>query len=363
MRGDDCLMHKYSKTRFMRVGSFYLIILAAIALVSVDAVRSAQEGTAVDGTLEAARSRGFVNCGVNAGVAGFAIADKEGNWSGLDIDFCAALATAVFGKRDAVKYIPLKIGNAFRALATGDVDVLARGRSWTLSRDTELGVSFAGVTFYDGLGFLARRNQVISSVFALSGASICVVTGTQAVRSVSDFFQSRKMTFQLVKSESWKDLVEIYGKGGCTVLAGESAMLATARLQLERPDDHTILPELISKEPLGPVVRADDNRWFSIVRWTLMALVAGEELGLSNENIAAMRGSKILAIRRFMGIEANLGVPLGLEKDWAYQVIRQVGNYGDIFVRNLGAKSKLGLQRGLNKLWNQGGLHYSAPFR
>ena len=339
------------------------LLMFAVLVSALGASRPSFSAGVASGILADVRARGHINCGVSAGIEGFSIADEAGEWSGLDVDFCAALATAVFGKKSAVKYIPLTSTTQFRALGAGDVDVLSHGKSWTLSRDTELGVRFVGVLFHDGLGFLARRNHVISSVFALSGASICVVVGTQSDRAVRDFFDARKMPYQLVTSESWEDLVEIYGKGGCTVLSGDVSLLASTRSKLERPSEHTVLPELITKEPLGPVVRAGDALWFSIVRWTLMALLAGEELGLSNENIATMRSSPLLAVRRFVGTEANLGASMGLAADWAYQVIRQVGNYGEIFERNLGADSKLGLQRGLNKLWNQGGLHYAAPFR
>ncbi len=362
MRFNDRLI--YANFRVRKPGlcanGYLAVALLAIAIVAGGPVYAA---SAAEGYLDVVRARGHVNCGVRDGATGFSSADSQGQWSGLDVDFCAALATAVFGRKSAVKFIPVKNVNDFQALRSGDVDVLPRSTSWTLTRDTELGVRFVGVLFYDGQGFLARRNHVISSVFALSGASLCVVVGTQSARAVRDFFDARKMRYQLVTSESWDDLVEIYGKGGCTVLAGDVSVLARARMKLAQPANHVVLPEMITKEPLGPVVRSGDEQWFSVVRWTLMALIAAEELGAKSDNIADLRQSSILAVRRFVGVEANLGASMGLAQDWTYQVIRQVGNYGEIFDRNLGENTAMGLHRGLNKLWNQGGLHYAAPFR
>ncbi len=345
-----------------KLGMHLLGILAVCTciLMSWQPASAAGNGGSI---LDDVRARGYINCGVSNRSPGFSVVDEQGQWSGLDVDYCAALATAVLGDKTAVKYIPLTNGKRFRALRAGDVDVIPRDVSWTLSRDTELGVRFVGVLFHDGQGFLARRTHIAASIFELSGASICLLLGTQSERAVRDFFESRNMPYQLVTSENWADLVEIYAKGGCTTLTGDASLLARVRVDLEDPKAHAVLPELITKEPMGPAVRAGDDRWFSIVRWTLMALIAGEELGIKSENVSAMQRSNILEVRRFLGLEANLGQSMGLAHDWALQVIRQVGNYGEIFEKNLGARSILGLSRGLNKLWNDGGLHYAAPFR
>jgi general L-amino acid transport system substrate-binding protein len=294
---------------------------------------------------------------------GFSEASQSGERSGLDVEFCRALASAVFGNKDAVKFWPLSANDRFKALQSGDVDVVARGAAWTLSRDTEFGARFTGVLFYDGQGFLTRRGNAVASVFELSGASICALPGVMGEQGISEFFGQQRMRYQIVAQENWDDLVKAYSAGSCTVLTGDISLLAQARSKLKTPEDHIILPELITKEPLGPAVRQDDPQWFAVVRWTLMALIEAEELGLTSANVDAKRASTAPAVRRFLGLEANLGQALGLPRDWAYQVVKNVGNYGEIFERTLGAKSDLKLNRGLNNIWTQGGLMYSMPFR
>ena len=313
--------------------------------------------------LDAVRSRGQVVCGVSDHARGFSEADGRGNWSGLDVEFCSALAAAIFGNKDAVKFLSLTAGDKFKALQDGEIDVLLGATSMTLTRDTELGARFAAVLYYDGQGFIVPRNRSISSVLELSGASICVLPGSSDESAVADFFGSRKMRYQLITSERWEDLVKTYASGGCTVLTGDVSLLAYERGRLANGSEHMLLPEFINKEPLGPAVETGHDSWFSIVRWTFMALVAAEELGINSSNVDMMKASPAHDIRRFLGLEADLGAPLGLPRDWAYQIVRQVGNYGEIFERTIGQGSQLKLDRGLNNLWNKGGLMYAAPLR
>jgi general L-amino acid transport system substrate-binding protein len=314
-------------------------------------------------TLDAIRARGYLLCGIGEVQPGFSHVSPTGERSGLDVEFCTALASAVFGSKDAVKFWPLSANDRFKALQGGDVDVLARGATWTLSRDTELGARFAGVLLYDGQGFLTRRGNAVASVLELSGASICALPGAMGEQGVADFFGAQRMRYQIVAQDSWDDLVKAYAAGSCTVLTGDVSLLAKVRSELKTPGDHIILPELVTKEPLGPAVRQDDAQWFAVVRWTLMALIEAEELGLTSSNVDAQRAATEPSIRRFLGLEANLGQALGLPRDWAYQVVKNVGNYGEVFDRTLGAKSDLKLARGLNNLWTKGGLMYSMPFR
>jgi general L-amino acid transport system substrate-binding protein len=329
------------------------------ALLALAAPASAADTT----TLDAIRARGYLLCGIGETQAGFSQVDGSGVRSGLDTEFCTALASAVFGSKDAVKFWPLSANDRFKALQAGDVDVLARGASWTLSRDTELGARFAGVLFYDGQGFMTRRGNAVASVLELSGASICTLPGAMGEQAVAEFFGAQRMRFQVVAQDNWDDLVKTYQAGSCTVLTGDISLLAQTRSKLKVPADHMILPELITKEPLGPAVRQDDAQWFAVVRWTLMALIEAEELGLTRDNVDAQRAATAPGIRRFLGLEANLGQALGLPRDWAYQVVKNVGNYGEIFERTLGTNSDLKLARGLNNTWTKGGLMYSMPFR
>lgn len=331
------------------------IMAALLALTS--------SGAFAASILETVRSRGHLVCGVSEGTPGFSQAYEKGVWSGLDVDFCAGLAAAVLGNRDAVKFVPLTATDRFRALKAGEVDVLARSTTWTLSRDTEFGIKFAGILFHDGHGFLVRRVNAVGSVLELSGASICSISGTQSEQAVADFFGGRAMRYQLVTSQRWDEVVRTYNGGGCTALTGEVTTLALERSRMLHPAEHILLPELISKEPYGPAVRGGDDQWFAIVRWTVMALVEAEELGLTSATIEGMRASQKQGVRRFLGLEANLGQGMGLARDWAYQVVRQVGGYGELFERNLGARSALRLERGLNNLWAKGGLMYAVPFR
>ncbi len=318
---------------------------------------------AAGATLEDVRQRGHLVCGVSEATPGFALADERGKWSGLEVDFCRAIAAAVLGSEEKVKERPVSAAGRFQALTSGDIDVLARATSWTLSRDTELGVRFAGVLLYDGQGFLVQRGEAVTSVLELSGSSVCVLKGTSAEQGVDDFFRGHQMRYQRVVAERWDDLVKAYAEGSCTLLTGDASTLALERSRLANPNDHVLLPELIAKEPLGPAVRQGDDQWFAIVRWSLAALVAAEELGLTSQNVDDMMKSPLTDVRRFLGREGNLGQGMGLEPDWAYRLVRLVGSYGELFERNLGAKSALKLERGLNNLWTKGGLMYAPPLR
>ncbi|HEY8128821.1 MAG TPA: amino acid ABC transporter substrate-binding protein [Hyphomicrobium sp.] len=313
--------------------------------------------------LDAVRARGKVVCGVADHAAGFSEVNPRGSWSGLDVEFCSALAAAVLGNRDAVKFLSLNAGDRFKSLQDNEIDVLLGATAWTLTRDTELGARFAGVLYYDGQGFIIPRNHSIASVLELSGASICVLADSSDEAAIADFFGSRKMRYQLITSDRWEELVKTYSDGGCTVLTGDMTLLAYEKSRLASGSDQMMLPELISKEPYGPAVRVGDDGWFAIVRWTFMALVAAEELNISSSNVDAMKSSPSHEVRRFLGLDADLGAPLGLSRDWAYQVVKHVGNYAEIFERTLGQSSSLKLDRGLNNLWTKGGLMYAAPFR
>ena len=334
--------------------------LAALATVFCAVSNTAN---AAPNILEAIKARGYLNCGVAENAPGFSVVSGNGQWSGLDVEFCHALAAATFGKKDAVKFRGVTAGDRFKALEDGEVDVLMRATAWTLSRDTELGVRFVDVTFYDGGGFLAPKSHSIASVLELSGASICVLPGSSGEREMTDFFDVRKMRYQLIISEQWDQLVKIYTNGGCTVLMGDVSLLAQERSRFALPADHMLLPELISKEPLGPAIKSGDDAWFSVVRWTTMALIAAEEFGITSENVDTMQSSPVMDVRRLLGLEADLGAPLGLARDWAYQIVKQVGNYAEIFGRTVGERSPLKLERGLNNLWLKGGLMYAMPVR
>ncbi|WP_072376892.1 amino acid ABC transporter substrate-binding protein [Hyphomicrobium sp. NDB2Meth4] len=337
-------------------------LIAALALSALIPLAPSVEA-AETSTLDTIRARGQLLCGIGEEQPGFSVVGPNATRSGIDVEFCQALAAAVFGSKDAVKFWPLSANDRFKALQSGDVDVLARGATWTLSRDTELGARFTGVLFYDGQGFLTRRGNAVASVLELSGASVCALPGAMGEQGLANFFGAQRMRYQVVAQENWGDLVKAYAAGNCTVLTGDISLLAEARSKLPVPADHIILPELITKEPLGPAVRQDDPQWFAVVRWTLMALIEAEELGLTSANVDAQRASTDPSIRRFLGIEANLGQALGLPRDWAYQIVKNVGNYGEIFDRSLGTKSDLKLARGLNNSWTKGGLMYSMPFR
>jgi general L-amino acid transport system substrate-binding protein len=323
----------------------------------------AAPATGAAATLDEVRARGHLLCGVTEDAQGFASVSASGTWTGFDIDFCGAVAAAVLGRKDAVKYRVVSPSNRFQAVATGEIDLLPRANGRTLSRDTEHGVRFVETLFHEGQGFLVRRGYAVASVLELSGASVCVMRGTRAEQALQDYFQARKMRYQLVAADQWPEAAKAYADGACTLLTGDLSALAAERSRLVNPAEHMILPELITKEMLGPVIRQGDEQWFSVVRWTLEALIGAEEIGIASNNVESLRESPNPDIRRFLGLEADLGQPMGLTRDWSYQIIRQCGNYAEMFDRNVGAWSSLGLERGVNNLWTKGGLMSAAPLR
>jgi len=315
-------------------------------------------------TLNTVIARGFVVCGVNQGLPGFSNPDEKGNWVGLDIDVCRAVAAAIFGDASKVKFRATSAKERFTALQSGEVDLLSRNTTWTFVRDNALGLDFTGIVFYDGQGFMIRKSLGVRSARELNGASVCVITGTTTELNLGDYFRTNRMKYRPVVFEKADEAVAAYEAGRCDAFTTDRSGLAAQRVRLARPNDHMVLPEVISKEPLGPVVRHGDNQWGDIVRWTLNVLIIAEEKGVTSKNIERMRTrSKDPEIKRLLGVEGDLGKKLGLPNDWANQIIKQVGNYGEIYERNVGPDTPLKLERGLNRLWNRGGILYAPPMR
>jgi len=327
-----------------------------VAMVLVIAAASAQAGTRED-----VAERGYLQCGVSTGLPGTSSLDEKGNWAGLDVDLCRAVAAATLGDAGKVKYIPLNAGDRFAALQSGEIDILARVTTWNLTRDSSLGFNFAGVLYYDGQGFLVARKLGAKKSDDLDGASICVQKGTTSEANLAAFFRKKGMTFKPVAFASADEAIDGLQNGVCQVLTSDGIQLHGMLMRLARPDSYVILPDIISKEPLGPVVRHGDDNWFDVVRWSLIALIAAEELGISSENVGQSMNSEDPAVQRFVGRQGTGWQGLGLKADWAAQIIRQVGNYGEVFERNVGKKSPLKIERGLNNLWNKGGLQYAPP--
>ena len=335
---------------------FSLIVAGVAALAAASAAQA--------GTLEDVRAKGFIQCGVSQGLPGFSNADDSGKWTGLDVEMCEAVAAAVFGDKNAVKYTPLSAKQRFTALSSGEIDILSRNTTWTMTRDTQLGLNFAGVNYYDGQGMMVPTALGVSSATELDGANICTNTGTTTELNITDYFRANGMSFNLVAFEKADEVVAAYDAGRCDVYTTDRSGLAAQRGKLTNPDNHVVLPEIISKEPLGPVVRQGDDVWFNIVRWSLNAMINAEEMGITSENINKMTYNEITpAEARFIGREGKFGAELGLADDWAYQIIRQVGNYGESYERNVGPNTPLKLDRGVNALWSQGGILYAAPIR
>ena len=315
-------------------------------------------------TLKAVTAQGHLRCGVHPGLAGFSSPDEKGNWTGMDVDICRAVAAAVFGDTTKVKFTPLSAKERFTALQSGEIDLLSRNTTWTLTRDAALGLNFTGVTYYDGQGFLVRKDLGVATARELDGATVCVQTGTTTELNLGDFFRSNRMQYTSVVFEKDDETVAAYETGRCDVLTSDRSQLYAQRLKLRDPEAHVILTEVISKEPLGPVVRQGDDNWFNIVKWTLFTMVNAEDLGITSANAAVLRKtSKNPAVRRLLGTEGGKGKDLKLSNSWAYDIITQVGNYGEAFERNLGADTPLKIERGLNALWRKGGLQYAPPIR
>ena len=313
-------------------------------------------------TFDAVKKRGFVQCGVNTGLAGFSVADEKGVWKGIDVDVCRAIAAAVFGDASKVKFTPLTAKERFTALQSGEVDVLSRNTTWTVVRDGSLGISFTGVTYYDGQGFLVKKKLGVKSALKLNGATVCVGSGTTTELNLQDYFTSHKMKFKPVVYDTSDETVKGFEAGRCDVLTSDQSQLYALKIKLAKPDDAVVLPEVISKEPLGPAVRQGDVEWFNIVRWSLFAMIDAEDLGITSHNIDEMKSSVVPDVKRLVGTEA-VKHGLGIPDDWAYKIVKQVGNYGEIFEANVGAGSPLKIARGLNALWTKGGSQYAPPIR
>ncbi|MCB1448594.1 MAG: amino acid ABC transporter substrate-binding protein [Nitratireductor sp.] len=314
-------------------------------------------------TLDDVKAKGFVQCGVSQGLPGFSNPDAQGNWTGLDVDLCRGVAAAVFGDDTKVKFTPLSAKERFTALQSGEVDVLARNSTWTMSRDTSLGLNFTGVNYYDGQGFMVRSSLGVKSALELSGASVCTNTGTTTELNVADYFRANKMEYEIVAFEKADEVVAAYDAGRCDVYTTDQSGLYAQRLKLTNPGEHVVLPEIISKEPLGPVVRQGDDQWFNIVKWVHFAMVNAEELGVTKENAEAMKTSENPEVKRLLGTEGEFGTALGLGNDWAFNIISKVGNYGEVFDANVGPNTDLAIARGTNALWSKGGLQYAPPVR
>jgi len=314
-------------------------------------------------TLDQVKARGSLICGVNEGLPGFSFVDQRGVWTGFDVDFCRAIAAAIFGDPNKVKLVPLSADARFQALRDGKIDVLSRNSTWTMGREAEFGLTFVGVTYYDGQGFMVPRRMRINSALELDGAKVCVQSGTTTIDNLADFFTSNGMTLQEVVSTSTDQSVSDYDSGRCSVLTSDLSQLYALRLRLSSPGDHIILPDVISKEPLGPVVRDNDLQWIGVVKWTYFAMLDAEELGVGSKTINQALKSRKPEVMRLVGTSGDFGERIGLTNAWAANVVRYVGNYGEVFDRNLGSKTQLAIPRGLNELWNAGGIQYGPPIR
>lgn len=332
-------------------------IIAAAAVVGVAATASAS-------TLDDVKAKGFVQCGVSTGVAGFAFTDDQGNWQGFDPAVCQAVGAAIFGDKSKVKYTPTTGKTRFEALKSGEIDMLARNTTWTLSRDADLKLTFVGVNYYDGQGFMVPKALGVKSAMDLDGASVCIQTGTTTELNLADFFRTNKMKYEPVTIETNAEGRTNYLAGRCDVYTTDASGLAATRATFENPNDHVLLPEIISKEPLGPLVRHGDDQWSDIVRWVLNVLITAEELGVTAANADDMaQNAKNPEVKRMLGTEGKFGAMLGLRQDWGLQALKAGGNYGEIFERFIGTKTPINLERGLNAQWVDGGLIYSPPVR
>jgi len=337
----------------------------ALLTAAIGAAVFAAASAASAATLADVKAKGFVTCGVSSGIPGFSNPDDKGEWSGIDVDYCRGIASAVFGDPSKAKFVALSSKDRFPALQSGEVDVLTRNTTWTISRDTSLGFNFRTVNYYDGQGFIVKKSLNVKSALELSGAAVCVQSGTTTELNLADYFKSNNLQYNPVVFEKLEEVNAAYQAGRCDVYTTDQSGLYATRLALSNPDEHVILPEIISKEPLGPAVRQGDDKWFDIVSWTGYALVQAEEFGITQANIDEMKNSTNPDIRRFLGTEKDtkVGTDLGLTNEWAYNIVKGVGNYGDVFERNIGSGSPLKIARGLNALWSKGGLQFAPPIR
>jgi len=337
------------------------LITAAAAMAGV----AAFAGTAHAGKdLDAIKARGQILCGVSTGLAGFSLADSQGRWTGMDVDVCKAVAAALLGDANKVKFVPLSAQQRFTALQSGEVDLLSRNTTWTLTRDTSLGLDFTGITYYDGQGFMVAKKLGVKSAKELNGATVCVQPGTTTELNLADYFRANKMQFKPVVIEKLEEVEQAFFSSRCDVYTTDASGLAATRAtRASSPDDYVILPEIISKEPLGPAVRHGDNQWADVVRWTLFAMLEAEEKGITSKNVDEMLKSADPTVKRLLGATPGMGKALGVDEDWVVKIVKSVGNYGEMFERNVGKGTPLKLERGLNALWTQGGLQYAPPVR
>ena len=333
---------------------FSLALGAAVSLAAASASAA---------TLDDVKAKGHIQCGVSQGTPGFSNPDDMNRWTGLDVDFCRGVAAAIFNDPEAVRFTPLTAKDRFTALQSGEVDILSRNTTWTMGRDTALGLKFAGVMYYDGQGFMVRRDLGVTSAKELGGASVCTQTGTTTELNLADYFRTNSMEYEVVAFEQNAEVIDAYDAGRCDVFTTDASGLYATRLKLANPDEHMVLPEIISKEPLGPVVRQGDDQWFNVVKWTFNALLVAEELGVNSENVDSMMDSDNPEIRRLVGAEGSFGEGIGLPNDWAVNIIKAMGNYGEIFERNVGPDTPLKIDRGVNNLWTEGGIQYGMPIR
>ncbi|MNM58881.1 General L-amino acid-binding periplasmic protein AapJ precursor [compost metagenome] len=342
----------------MKMVKSTLAVLTAATVLGVSGLAHA------GATLDAVKKKGYVQCGISDGLPGFSYADAKGQYKGIDVDVCRGIAAAVFGDASKVKYSPLTAKERFTALQSGEIDVLSRNTTWTSSRDSAMGLNFVGVTYYDGQGFLVNKKLGVSSAKELDGATVCIQAGTTTELNLSDYFRSNNLKYTPITFDTSDESAKSLESGRCDVLTSDQSQLYAQRIKLAKPDDYVVLPEVISKEPLGPAVRQGDEEWFDVARWTLFAMLNAEEMGITSKNVEEVaKTTKNPDVARLLGSEGDYGKDLKLPKDWAVQVIKQVGNYGEIFDRNVGAGSDLKIERGLNALWNKGGVQYAPPVR
>lgn len=335
--------------------------VSLVVTLAVAAGLSAQAASAQ--TLKTVKDRGMLSCGVSQGLPGFSSPDDKGNWTGLDVDICRAISAAIFNDATKIKFVPLSAKDRFTALQSGEIDVLSRNTTWTLSRDTSLGANFTGVTYYDGQGFMVKKSLKVNSALELNSASVCVQQGTTTEQNLADYFKGNNMKYEVIAFGTNDEAVKAYESGRCDVFTTDVSGLYADRLKLANPADHAVLPEVISKEPLGPMVRHGDDQWLDVVKWSLYAMITAEELGITQKNADEMAKSDKPELKRVFGTDGNLGEQLGLTKDWVSRIVKAVGNYGESFDRNVGAGSKLGIARGVNALWSKGGIQYAPPMR
>ena len=337
--------------KMLKIASTSIITLALAATVS-----SA-------GTLDNVKKNGVLNCGVSTGIPGFSTTDSKGVWKGLDVDFCKSVAAAVLGDSSKVKYIPMTAKERFVALASGEIDVLSRASTWTATRDISLGVTFAGVNYYDGQGFLVNKKLGVKNAKELDGATFCIQAGTTTELNLTDYFKANNMEYKAVTYDTSGQTGDGFKKGRCDAITSDASQLAGIRSKMSNPAGYEILPTIISKEPLGPVVRQGDDQWFNIIKWTMIATIQAEESGVTKQNVDSQMKSNNPSVQRLLGVSGKTGVHLGLDNKWAYRIVKQVGNYGQSYDAHVGKNSPLDIPRGLNKLWNKGGLMYPMPIR